>query len=164
MKLLSPDRALKRLVNDMIELREWCASTPGCALHEPAELHAPPIQIIVTIPGPADSLYENGVFRIQCNIPEEFPMEAPRLAFLTHIWHPNIAPTGAVCLDVLSKTWRAFIKLKDVFAAYVPQLLQYPEPKDPFNVDAAEMLQRFPDEYAAYTRRYTAVHAVAVKK
>ena len=44
--------------------------------------------------------------------------------------------------------------LRNVFDVFLPQLLTYPNPKDPLNVQAAELLLRSPVEYGERVREY----------
>ena len=59
------------------------------------------LQLQGQIAGPADSPYENGLFSLSIDLPERYPMEPPRVRFLTPIYHPNIDSDGRICLDTL---------------------------------------------------------------
>jgi ubiquitin-conjugating enzyme E2 N len=72
----------------------------------------------VTIEGPHASPYEGslnvwgagvtigGVFNLELFLPDEYPMVAPKIRFLTKIYHPNIDKLGRICMDTLKGTQR----------------------------------------------------------
>ena len=152
-------RALVRVAKDVQALRTWAAEN-GTVVEPATDVATLPTRLVVVLHGPKDSLYEGGVYRIQCNLPAEYPMRPPALAFLTPIWHPNIEATcGSVCLDILKTRWMPFIRLHDLFGTYLTQLLQYPEPDDPFNAQAAAMMTDT-STYEDYTKRHTLKYAV----
>lgn len=149
-------RKFARVLKDVAEMLEATEYSV-----RDAEISSLPHTMFVTIRGPKDSPYEDGVYTIKCNIPEGFPMKSPALSFLTPIWHPNIASeTGAVCLDILKGAWLPVVRLHELFAQYIPQLLLYPEPSDPFNQEAAALMQSDPKLYAHITRKHALKHAV----
>ena len=55
-------------------------------------------------PGPEGSPFEGGVFKLELFLPEEYPMSAPKVRFLTKIYHPNVDKLGRICLDILKGT------------------------------------------------------------
>ena len=44
----------------------------------------------VMIEGPNETPYQGGMFRLELFLPEDYPMAAPKVRFLTKIYHPNI--------------------------------------------------------------------------
>ena len=54
-----------------------------------------------TFLGPEGSPFEGGVFKLELFLPEDYPMSAPKVRFITKIYHPNIDKLGRICLDIL---------------------------------------------------------------
>ncbi len=69
----------------------------------------------VVIAGPQSSPYEGGLFRLELFLNEGYPMEPPKVRFLTKLYHPNVDKLGRICLDILSMCI-AFFALCFVFS------------------------------------------------
>jgi ubiquitin-protein ligase len=48
------------------------------------------ISILVSLKGPDDSPYSQGLFTISVEIESEYPLVPPKLTFKTRVCHPNI--------------------------------------------------------------------------
>lgn len=103
----------------------------------------------VTVPGPKETIYEGAIYRIKCELPDQYPFSSPSIGFEPYtIFHPNIDErSGSVCLDVINQTWTPLYSLVNIFDTFLPQLLTYPNPSDPLNTDAASL-------FAKDTKRY----------
>ena len=53
------------------------------------------------ITGPLDTVFEDGVFIAKLSFPQDYPLNPPKMRFLSKIFHPNIYPDGRVCISIL---------------------------------------------------------------
>merc|ERR1712091_473500 len=111
----------------------------------------------VVVAGPEGSPFEGGVFKLELFLPEDYPMSAPKVRFITKIYHPNIDKLGRICLDILKDKWSPALQIRTVLLS-IQALLSAPNPDDPLANDVAELWNR--DEAAAqrtateWTRMY----------
>lgn len=111
----------------------------------------------VVIAGPAQSPFEGGVFRLELYLPSDYPMAAPKVRFLTKIYHPNVDRLGRICLDILKDKWSPALQIRTVLLS-IQALLSAPNPDDPLANDVADHWKK--DEQGAiktareYTRKY----------
>jgi len=110
-----------------------------------------PRDFYVKFPGPKNSPYENGTWKVHVTLPQNYPYSSPSIGFCNTIYHPNVdQASGSVCLDVINQTWSPMFDLVNVFSAFLPQLLLYPNPADPLNGEAAALLL---NDKPAYNKR-----------
>lgn len=64
-------------------------------------------------------------------------MVAPKVRFLTKIYHPNIDRLGRICLDVLKSNWSPALQIRTILLS-IQALLSSPNPDDPLANDVAE--------------------------
>jgi len=111
----------------------------------------------VIVDGPKDSPYEGGVFKLELFLPEEYPMSAPKVRFMTKIYHPNIDKLGRICLDILKEKWSPALQIRTVLLS-IQALLSAPNPDDPLANDVAEQWKNNEvhaiDTARQWTRKY----------
>lgn len=109
------------------------------------------------------SPYENGLFKIEVDIPDKYPFEPPRLRFVTKVYHPNIDDSGRICLDLLKPqpkgTWRPTVMLEGLLIA-VQYLLGQPNPDDPLMPDIANEFRFNRSDFERKAKEWTAKNAV----
>lgn len=58
--------------------------------------------LIGSVPGPKDTPYEGGLFRVDIQLDAQYPFAPPKMRFMTRVWHPNVSSAnGAICLGEL---------------------------------------------------------------
>ncbi|CAM9828135.1 unnamed protein product [Scytosiphon promiscuus] len=115
---------------------------------------------LVAFPGPEDTPYEGGVWKVHVTLPKEYPFKSPSIGFENRMFHPNVDEmSGSVCLDVINQTWSPMFDLVNIFKLFIPQLLSYPNPTDPLNGEAAALLMRDPKAYENRIRDCVRLHA-----
>jgi len=83
-----------------------------------------------TIRGPPDTPYQGGIFHIRINITDKYPFIPPQVWFLTRILHPNVDAHGAICLDILGKTWSVGYTMRTLLLS-IASLLDDPNWDEP---------------------------------
>ena len=122
-------------------------------------------EFTVIFKGPDDSPYSEGIWKVLVHLPKEYPFKSPSIGFLNKIYHPNIQESsGSVCLDVINQAWSPMYELKNVFDIFLPQLLLYPNPKDPLNVNAAKLYlndwEKYDEKVKDFVKKYGNLESV----
>lgn len=110
------------------------------ALHAAAAHSAPPPlppRRNCGIPGKAGTIWEGGVYPLTMEFTEEYPSKPPKCKFSPPLFHPNVYPSGTVCLSILNEDedWRAAITVKQVLIG-IQDLLDNPNPNSPAQAEA----------------------------
>jgi ubiquitin-conjugating enzyme E2 D/E/ubiquitin-conjugating enzyme E2 H len=114
----------------------------------------------VNIIGPKDSAYEGYEYKLMFTLTDQFPFKSPSVGFRTRIYHPNVdEASGSICLDSLNKAWSPAFSLENVITSQLSYLLQYPNPADPFNREAAAMMQGDPVKFKTFVKQHCEKHA-----
>lgn len=126
-----------RLEKDLEELRNSGSSLPSNVKLEfmhPEDISTFTISIV-----PRSGFYQSGVFVFKVNINDNYPIDPPKVKLVQKIYHPNIDLQGNVCLNILREEWSPALDLYRVIMGLLV-LFSEPNPNDPLNKDAANLL------------------------
>ena len=111
-----------------------------------------------TLMGPAGSVYEGGVFKLNITFPPNYPFKPPRVKFITSIYHPNINSSGGICLDILKENWSPALTISKVLLS-ICSLLDDPNPDDPLAPEIADKYVKDRPAYDMLAREWTRIYA-----
>ena len=101
--------------------------------------------------GPEDTIWEGGCFNLTIEFTEDYPNKAPKVKFLTKMFHPNIYTDGSICLDILQHMWSPVYDVSSILTS-IQSLLTDPNVNSPANNTAAVMYIQNYQEYCARVR------------
>ncbi|CAK5050232.1 unnamed protein product [Meloidogyne enterolobii] len=106
------------------------------------------------IPGPKGTIWEGGLYKLRMLFKDDFPSIPPKCQFAPPLFHPNVYPSGTVCLSLLdeNKDWRPSISVKQLLVG-IQELLVNPNPEDPAQADAYHIFVQNRQEYERRVRR-----------
>jgi ubiquitin-conjugating enzyme E2 M len=90
---------------------------------------------------PDEGFYKNGRFTFNFKVGPNYPHEPPKVKCETMVYHPNIDLEGNVCLNILREDWKPVLTINAIVYG-IQYLFLEPNPDDPLNKDAAEVLRQ----------------------
>jgi len=112
-----------------------------------------------SIPGARGTLWEGAFVPLTMEFPREYPAKPMKCKFPAGFYHPNVYPSGTVCLSILNEDegWRPSATVKQV-ALGIQELLDNPNEKSPaqsdayvtYTTDRAKYERRVREEVAKY--------------
>ncbi|KAG9061421.1 E2 SUMO-conjugating protein ubc9 [Linnemannia hyalina] len=123
----------------------------------------------VGIPGKPSTPWEGGVYKLVLIFPEDYPSKPPKCKFVPPLFHPNVYPSGTVCLSILNEEegWKPAITIKQhgpLFNPALPShfyqillgiqdLLNDPNPESPAQSEAYVMFKKDKVSYEKRVRQ-----------
>jgi ubiquitin-conjugating enzyme E2 I len=123
------------------------------------------------IPGKEKTIWEGGLFKLEVLFPDgmynpsmwrgalaaadrmfaEYPTKPPKCKFVPPLFHPNVYPSGTVCLSILNEeeAWRPAITVKEILVG-IQMLLDEVNPESPAQADAYNLFKK---DKAAYEKK-----------
>uniref|UniRef100_H2ZJI1 NEDD8-conjugating enzyme UBC12 n=1 Tax=Ciona savignyi TaxID=51511 RepID=H2ZJI1_CIOSA len=127
-----PTAAQLRLTKDLNELQ----LPKTCKTEFPDPNNLLKFKLIIS---PDEGYYVGGVFTFSFTVGLSYPHEAPKVKCETKVYHPNIDLEGNVCLNILREDWKPVLTINSVIYG-IQYLFLEPNPEDPLNKEAAEVL------------------------
>ncbi|GJJ68205.1 ubiquitin-conjugating enzyme E2 G1 [Entomortierella parvispora] len=116
----------------------------------------------IVIVGPQDTLYEGGFFKALLTFPLEYPLLPPKMRFTSEMYHPNVYPSGEVCISILhppgedtygyeqaSERWSPVHTVETILVSVI-SMLSSPNDESPANLEAAKELR---ENYPAFKKK-----------
>mmetsp|Transcript_21843 Transcript_21843/g.86698 ORF Transcript_21843/g.86698 Transcript_21843/m.86698 type:complete len:165 (+) Transcript_21843:121-615(+) len=103
------------------------------------------------VPGKKGTDWEAGLFKVTMDFTEDYPSKPPKCKFKPPLFHPNVYPSGTICLSILNEDqdWRPAITIKQMLLG-IQDLLDTPNPNSPAQTEAYQL---FVQDRAGYDRR-----------
>ncbi|ORY33441.1 ubiquitin-conjugating enzyme/RWD-like protein [Naematelia encephala] len=108
----------------------------------------------VGIPGKEATNWAGGIYKVNMAFPDDFPSKPPKCKFDPPLFHPNVYPSGTICLSILDeeKQWKPSITIKQIVLG-IQDLLDNANISDPAQIDAYQL---YKNDRPAYDRRIKA--------
>ena len=103
------------------------------------------------VPGAKDTAWAGAFIPLAMEFPREYPAKPMKCKFPKGFYHPNVYPSGTVCLSILNEDegWRPSVSVKQV-ALGIQELLHTPNEKSPAQ---SEAYVAYTTDRASYDRR-----------
>lgn len=125
-----------------------------------APLRAPPTLAPLTERAESPRL----ITQVDIQLTNSYPFEAPKMRFITKVWHPNVSSAnGAICLDILKDQWSPALSIKTAMLS-LQALLSTPEPNDPQDAVVAKQYLDSYEEFVKHAKEWTAKYASENRK
>lgn len=101
--------------------------------------------------GPDSTPFEDGTFKLVMQFDEQYPSKPPSVKFVSEMFHPNVYPSGELCVDILQNKWSPTYTVSTLLTS-IQSLLNDPNTSSPANVEAANMYREHRSQYTKKVR------------
>jgi ubiquitin-conjugating enzyme E2 I len=114
------------------------------------------------IPGKKGTDWEGANFPVTMEFTEDYPSKPPKCRFPANFFHPNIFPSGTVCLSIVNEDedWKPSITVKQILLG-IQDLLDNPNPNSPAQQEAYTLFVTNRTEYRKRVRQQAAKYTTS---
>jgi ubiquitin-conjugating enzyme E2 I len=112
------------------------------------------------IPGPKGSIWEGGGYKLYMEFPPDYPLRPPKSQFKPVLPHPNIYPSGTVCLSILNEEedWKSSISIKQILLGIQKLLREEPNIESPAQYEPCNLYKTNREQYVRNAKEFAALH------
>ena len=111
----------------------------------------------ITMLGPQDTPYADGLFFLTADFPNDYPIHGPKVKFNNKMYHLNVSSKGNVCISTLNK-WVKGTTMSEVLSL-IFALFYKQNPNDAFDHDMAKLFKENRAEFDKNAREWTQKYA-----
>ncbi|KAI9026937.1 ubiquitin-conjugating enzyme 9 [Hyaloraphidium curvatum] len=114
----------------------------------------------VGIPGKAGTSWEGGLYKLVMVFPEDYPQKPPKCRFTPPIFHPNVYPSGTICLSILNEDqdWKPAITVKQILLG-IQDLLDNANLDSPAQAEAYALMKKDRNAYEKKIKEQARLYA-----
>ncbi|CAN0424173.1 unnamed protein product [Pylaiella littoralis] len=100
-----------------------------------------------------DTDWAGGLYKVTMEFTEDYPSKPPKCKFVPPLFHPNVYPSGTICLSILDEDegWRPAITIKQMLLG-IHDLFDTPNPNSPAQSEAYQLFVTNKEEYKRRVR------------
>jgi len=102
--------------------------------------------------------YANGTWLLTVDIPQDYPFKAPRVRFVTPIYHCNVSVDGMICLSLLQDSWSPALSIRKALEA-IRALVISPDGHNPLDAYKGALYKDDLPLYKAEATKHTLENA-----
>ena len=111
----------------------------------------------ITMLGPQDTPYANGLFILNADFKKDYPKSAPEIKFTNKMYHLNVRDDGHICINTLNQ-WKEGTTMTEVLSL-IFALFYKQNPDDAYKSDRANLFKNNRQEFDKNAREWTQKYA-----
>ena len=147
--------AIKQIKKELKELQEDPIITLGVTVGLIKK--DDPFHWQITMLGPQDTPYANGLFILTADFPDDYPNKGPEVKFKNKMYHLNVNNSGHVCISTLSN-WVKGTTMSEVLSL-IFALFYKQNPDSAYNSQWAKLFKENIEQFNKNAREWTQKYA-----